>query len=132
MANLLKTGSDWLQSQQDAHATSSVVYGRGAGSGADTVTVNAIIGRTEFDASDEYGITIRTESRDYLILAADLILDGETVLPERGDTITETDGDFTLVYEVLPIGNQPHWRYSDPFRKRLRVHTKLLSRTEGS
>lgn len=128
MPNLLKTGSDWLQSQQDAHATSPVVYGRGA----ETVTVNAIIGRTEFDAADEYGITIRTESRDYLILAADLILDGSVVLPERGDTITETDGDFTLVYEVLPIGNQPHWRYSDPFRKRLRIHTKLLSRTEGS
>lgn len=128
MANLLKTGSDWLQSQQQSHATSEILYRRGEHS----VALDAIIGRTEYEATDEYGITIQTESRDYLPLAADLILDGEETLPQIGDTIEETDGDRTIVYEVLPIGQQPHWRYSDTFRKRLRIHTKLVSRGGGS
>lgn len=128
MANLLKTGSDWLQAKQQDYATSEILYRRGDHS----VTLDAIIGRTEYEATDEYGITIQTESRDYLPLAADLILDGEVTLPQIGDTIKETDGEVTVVYEVLPIGQQPHWRYSDTFRKRLRIHTKLVSRNGGS
>ncbi len=37
-----------------------------------------------------------------------------------------TDGDTTFVYELMSIGNEPPWRYSDPFRIKLRIHTKRV------
>jgi len=64
------------------------------------------------------------QSRDFLIFTADLILDGSIVSPARGDQIRETVGDATFVYEVMAPGQEPPWRYSDDFRKTLRVHTK--------
>lgn len=32
--------------------------------------------------------------------------------------------------EKLSIGNEPPWRYSDPFRIKLRIHTKLVDTIE--
>jgi hypothetical protein len=69
----------------------------------------------------------RIESRDFLILAEDLVLDGTVVLPVRGDRIRETQGGKVYVYEVVAPGNEPCWRYSDPFRKTLRIHTKHIA-----
>jgi len=120
MANLLQTGSDWLADQLKAHATVEVVYGQGA----EQVAVKATIGRTLFELGDQYGIVQKVESRDYLIQATDLILSGGAVLPQRGDRIRETQGGKTFVYEVMAPGKEPPWRYSDPYRKLLRIHAK--------
>jgi hypothetical protein len=65
--------------------------------------------------------------RDFLIHAADLILAGEPTLPERGDLIRETQGGRTFVYEVMAPGKEPPWRWSDVFRKVLRIHTKQIA-----
>lgn len=67
---------------------------------------------------------LRVESRDYLITTADLMLDGSATLPQRGDCIRETQGSLVFVYEVMAPGNEPPWRYSDPYRRALRIHTK--------
>jgi len=107
--------------------TRSVSYARGAS----TVEVQATIGRTEFEQADEFGIVTKTESRDYLIRTADLVLDGQPTLPKRGDQIRETDGSTTFVFEVLSPGDEPVFRYSDPYRKALRIHTKHIA-TEGA
>ena len=45
-------------------------------------------------------------------------------MPQRGDRIRETQGQQVFVYEVTAPGKEPVWRYSDPYRKTLRVHTK--------
>ena len=87
MADLLQIGSDWLSDKLQQHASQAVTYQRGA----DTVPLNATIGRTQFELTGEEGIVERIESRDFLIPAADLVLAGETTLPERGDLIIETD-----------------------------------------
>ena len=97
-----------------------VVYQRGA----DQVAVQATIGKTEFEIDDGSGVIQRFQSRDYLIQTADLKLGGILTLPVAGDRIRETVGDQTFVYEVLAPGNEPHFRFSDPFRKVLRIHTK--------
>jgi len=120
MADLLQTGSDWLADQLKTHAGRTVTYRRGT----DTVAVTATIGRTEFEVDDEFGVLRKIESRDFLILAADLVLNGQAVLPERGDEIDETQGGVTYTYEVMAPGKEPHFRYSDPYRKTLRIHTK--------
>jgi hypothetical protein len=120
MSDLLKQGSDWLESQRTKFATREVVYRRGSA----TVNVLATIGRTLFELDNGYGVLEKAETRDYLILAADLILDTQLTLPQRGDKILETDQGRTYVYEVLAPGREPHWRYSDPYRRTLRIHTK--------
>ena len=123
MANLLETGAAWLADQLKSHASTEVVYLRGD----EQVSVQATIGKTEFEIDDGGGAVVRFESRDYLIHAADLILGGSQSLPLVGDHIHEVQGERTFVYEVLSPVGQPHYRYSDPFRRLLRVHTKHVS-----
>jgi hypothetical protein len=41
-----------------------------------------------------------------------------------GERHGEADGDQVFVYEVLAPGGEPPWRYSDPYRRTLRIHTK--------
>ena len=53
--------------------------------------------------------------------------DCRVVLDERGDRIEETESGKKFTYEVMPLGTEPHWRYSDPHRKTLRIHTKHIS-----
>ena len=123
MADLLEAGSNWLQGQRKKHATREVTYRRGV----DSVPVQATVGRTLFEQDDGSGAIVRTEVRDYLIDTADLVLAGQPALPERGDRIEETEGGKKFTYEVMPLGTEPHWRYSDPYRKTLRVHSKHIA-----
>jgi len=118
--DLLELGAAWLEDQRTRHLSRMVAYLRGN----DSVNVAATIGRTEFEQADEYGVVHRTESRDFLITAADLVLADKPVLPQAGDRIRETDGDQIFLYEVMAPGGEPPWRYSDPYRRTLRIHTK--------
>ena len=120
MADLLEKGAAWLEDRRTRHLTRTVTYVRGE----DSVSVAATIGKTTFEQADEYGVIHRTESRDFLVLTADLVLDGSPTLPKAGDRIREADGDQVFVYEVLAPGGEPPWRYSDPYRRTLRIHTK--------
>jgi len=118
--NLLTTGSDWLADTLKDHAGTAVTYYRGALS----VDLTATVGQSERDVEGADGVLITAESHDFLILTADLILGGQQVEPAPGDLIRETAGGTTYVWEVLPIGGVPCWRYSDPDRKAIRIHTK--------
>lgn len=118
MADLLGRASDWLEYQRTRHVTRLVTYQRGS----ELLTLAATIGKTVFDLDDGSGAVVREESRDYLILAADLTLG----LPERGDRISEQQNGQTFVYEVVGPGHEPCWRYSDPNRRTVRVHTKQI------
>jgi len=123
MTHLLERASAWLESQRTRYATRTVTYRRGAAS----VSLPATFGRTVFQIDNGYGLIERTESRDYLALAADLVLDDVVTLPQRGDRVCETVGNQTLIYEVLAPGKEPVWRYSDPYRQTLRIHTKHVA-----
>ena len=124
MTDILRKASAFLEKLRHTTATSPVTYRRGDRAVYD---VPATIGRTEYQQDDGAGVITRAESRDFLILACDLVFDGMPALPEPGDRIEETQGGTLFVYEVLPVGGmQPHYRYSDPYRQTLRVHTKLI------
>lgn len=123
MTNLLQSGSSWLADQMKTHASVDVIYERGA----EQVPVKATIGKTEFELDDGSGVVVRIQSRDYLIQAVDLQLGGSPSLPVAGDRIRESQGEKTFVYEVMAPGNEPHYRYSDPFRKLLRIHSKHVA-----
>jgi len=123
MSDLLQQASNWLEDQRVQHASHSVVYQRGE----ESFEVAATIGKTEFEVDDGHGILQRVESRDYLVLTADLVLGGQTTLPERGDRVRETQAGQVFVYEVVAPSGEPAWRYSDPYRKTLRIHTKHVA-----
>ena len=122
MADLLQQASDWLETKRTQYATRAVCYVRG-GQSAD---VSATVGKTTFEVDDGYGVLVRHESRDYLVLAADLKFGEIPTLPQRGDLVRETQGGQVFVYEVTAPGNEPCWRYSDPYRKTLRIHSKQI------
>jgi hypothetical protein len=92
----------------------NVVYRRGN----DEVQLNAVLGQTEYETTDEYGLTVGTHIVDFLILAADLTL-GD---PQPGDRIVVDD----VAYEVEPIASEGHWRWSDPRRTIMRIHAKQV------
>lgn len=122
MADLLQAGLAWLGSQLKQHASRTVTYVRGN----DSVPVQATPAKTEFEQADTHGFKIDSEIRDFLIAAADLVLNGVVVLPERGDLIQDTDSTTVHVFEVVPIGNEPPYRYSDPYRLMLRIHVREI------
>jgi hypothetical protein len=127
MTDLLEKSSQWLEQMRTQHASHAVTYVRGVLS----VQPSATVGKTVFEVDDGYGVMLRHELRDFLILAADLVLDDQVVLPERGDRIKETQGTVVYIYEVTAPGKEPVWRYSDPYRNTLRIHTKKID-TEAS
>lgn len=125
MVDLLQRGAAWLESQRRAHLVTSIVYRRGA----ESVEVDATIGRTPFETVNEDGLPIVIEARDYLIARAELLLGAVPVTPQSGDVVEETDDDGTPHrYEVMPFGNEPCCRFTDAYRLAWRVHTKLRER----
>lgn len=122
MGDLLDRGSAFLDDQRHKHMSRTVVYQRGA----EAKEVLATIGRTEFEQADDAGLIHRVESRDFLVRAADLDLGAGPILPRAGDQVRETVGTQVFVYEVNAPGGQPPFRFSDPYRKSLRIHTKHI------
>jgi len=120
--DILEDGARWLNDQRLQFMTRKVVYQR-----ADvSIEVNATVGKTIFQVDIQAGVRERIEARDYLIAADDLLLSGNQVLPKRGDHVREPQGVRMFVYEVMAPGKEPEWRYRDPYRQTLRIHTKLI------
>lgn len=108
---MIRAGIDALRSAQLDHLASDATYRRGA----EARSVKAVVGRTVFRSVNEYGAWMRTETRDFIIPACQLDLE-----PQTGDEVVFDGG----VYEVLAPCNEPAWRWSDPYRRAIRVHTK--------
>lgn len=111
---LLEQGAAWLEVQRKTCLTVPAVYLR---RGGQRISVNATIGRTLFRAENQYGTTIRTESRDFLIPASEL-----TNEPERGDSVIYAG----KKYEVLAPNGEPVWRWSGTGQTLRRIHTKEI------
>ena len=112
--DLLRQGSQWLEQMRTAHCSSPVEY-RTPGKTPDAYTVNATFGRTGFEVANESGLTINAHVWDFLILADELGFD-----PEPGDVIAANG----RKYEVMNLGGEGCWRWSDPYRQTYRIHTK--------
>ena len=121
MPDLLKTGSDWLGGMFRKHASQRVLYSRSAAE----VGLMATIGRTEWEIDAGESVLTKWESRDFLCDAAELVLPGVGLTtPAAGDQIKEMDGSTVHVYEVCAPASVPVFEYADPYRNRLRIHTK--------
>lgn len=122
MSDILEKGAKWLAKKRNAHMTRTVTYIRGS----DAIEINATVGRSEFEESDDYGQLLRHQSRDYLVLTEDLVIGGAQTTPMPGDVIQDEEGKATVNYEVMSPGGQPAWRYTDGQHQTLRIHTKLI------
>lgn len=122
MGDLLEQGAAFLEDQRHRHMSRTVAYQRGT----DSKEVQATIGKTEFEQADDSGLIHRVESRDFLVRTEDLDLGAGLILPRAGDQVRETVGTNVFVYEVNAPGGQPPFRYSDPYRRALRIHTKYI------
>ena len=122
MTDLLGAGLSWLTSKLNAHASRPVTFRRGA----HQAVVNATLGRKDFEADTLEG-RLYFRANDFLIPAADLELEGQVVLPERGDLIDVAFGATTVTFEVLAQDNLPPWEYADPHQSMLRIHTKRIA-----
>ncbi len=77
--------------------------------------VNATFGKTDFEIIDEAGLTVGSHVWDFLIRADELGFE-----PESGDIIAASG----RKYEVMNLGGDGCWRFSDPFRQTYRIHTR--------
>ncbi len=116
--DLLDRGSSWLGTIRKAHMSKDVVYKRGS---TTTATIKATLGRTQFAMVDPAGGAVTYESKDFIIQVADF---SAFTLPEAGDIVI-SEG---LTYEVMAPGSEPVWRWSDPYQRTLRIHSKLTKR----
>ena len=90
--------------------------------------VPATLGTSEFTTLAADGSVVTIRSRDVLILAELYDFTDGQVEPERGDQITLTEADGDHVYELLDLPGVPSWRWSDPHRVSLRLHTKEITK----
>ena len=105
------------------HRGLAVSYSRGLSS----CELTAVPGRTRMAIQDESGLTLYTQERDWLIQAAELVLDGTAVLPETGDRIRLVVGAQALVYEVQPLDAERPYRLCDDLGRVLRVHVRHVA-----
>lgn len=112
--NMMRTAALWLDRQRKDFLSDAVIYHH-FGTDALSVEVKAVRGRTLFRAEDDYGVTIRVYSADFIFSAKDIPFE-----PEKGDEII-CDGHR---FEVLAPNNEPVWRWCDSSELALRIHTK--------
>lgn len=122
MPDALRDGLAWLTGRLLAHASEPVTYARGGVA----VVVPAVLGKKLLRLTDESGVRVEWTDLDVLIAAADLDLGAGPVTPRRGDTVTVATAAGADVFEVMPFGPEPPWRWSDPFQTLLRIHCKQL------
>lgn len=122
--DLLAQGAAWLERTRTQYAAQDVHLLRGDAS----VAVRATVGRSVFEHTDDGGALTRTETRDYLILAADYAVSEEPDIPRPGDQILEGGLEDGRVYEVMNPPGEPCWRWSDQHGLTYRIHTKYVGR----
>ena len=117
MSNDLDDGLEFLGDEMKDNFSETVTYSRGE----DDVEVSAGRGSTEYTVDNGLEAFVEPyESHDFLVVAADLVLDDEPIEPERGDIIT--DGDENEYEVTAPNGVDVY--SADSFGRIYRIHTK--------
>lgn len=132
MSDMLADGLAFMTSVRKANLTRDAVYTRGSQS----IDIRVELGRKLLRLDDGTG-QLRVEMTDLDILVAsdlDFSFDGIAPLtPERGDLLTLVMPYDTQVFEVLPLGGEPAWRWSDSKNQSMyRIHLKLVDQDQST
>jgi hypothetical protein len=125
MTDMLKTGLTWLAGQQKANVSELVTVFRGSSSFTALATFASQILRV----SDRQGNTkVERAAADFIFTASDYNFGAGVVEPAAGDVIQFTFGTVTKQFKAMPVnsGQEPAWRYCDPYQISVRVHTKYI------
>lgn len=122
--SLISSGLAWLQSQLAQNAGSAIVYH----SGPHEIEIpDAVLGKSMYESQDAAGVTVRSGAADWLIAPGRLTVDGSSIEPQPGDKIVHTLGSTVRTYLVVPLGNEPCWRWSGPSHDRMRIHVQEIA-----
>ncbi|HBE68505.1 MAG TPA: hypothetical protein DDW52_10195 [Planctomycetaceae bacterium] len=113
--SLLQNAEAYLREVRRQHLAQLVTYQRGA----DSVDLLATQGSTDTE-NDSGAVVVQSRSIDWILEAADLLLNETEVLPEKGDRIVVG----SRIYEVVDLGGEPCFRWHGRDSLSLRVHTK--------
>lgn len=117
MPNMLANAITWLDSTLKTSAGDVIVYQRGSSS----VSITAPVGSTDGDRMGAGGSIYSFITTDFLIKQSDLVIDGEIVVPQRGDLIVWNSCRYTVLAQNS--GEKPYSE-SGPGGTVLRVRTK--------
>ena len=109
---MLEAAAKSLRMAQLDAVASDIVYRHGN----TAYDVKAVAGKTVFRVQNDCGEYVRMDSRDFIVPAGTFDFE-----PEAGDTVEFKGG----IYEVLAPGGESVWRWSDPYKTALRIHTKF-------
>jgi hypothetical protein len=123
VTNIIQDGAAWLGGQLKDHAGVDITYRRGS----DTVAITATATLHEYQIVDQDGIATVVISRDYIVHAADLVLDGAEIAPRAGDQIVETIRSVATTFEVMPLGERRECELVDQDGLLLLIHTKKVA-----
>lgn len=125
--DLLSRATAWLGRVRHSHAAKSISYRRGSAS----ITLMATPGNNPafIDSAEQVNTTV--EERDWLFRPADLVLDGRTTKPQRGDVIVVTENSEARMFQVAATSGEQAWRYGDVNANWIRVHTKFIGNDEA-
>jgi hypothetical protein len=116
--NMMSKGSAWLSGKLQGFASQAAFYQRGQ----QCLPIQVTVGDSEFTRRRADDISNEHRVVDFLFPASSI----HAVFhePSAGDFI-ETDylGEKRLFEVLSPGGDEPAWRYSDPHRNMIRVHT---------
>ncbi|NBW11142.1 MAG: hypothetical protein EBR82_24240 [Caulobacteraceae bacterium] len=121
MSNMLTGGLEFLRDTMLSHAAQECTYAR---FGVGSVTLDAILGRTEFAAYGDDQAATRYASKDFMFDASELDFGSGVVEPRKGDTITTSINGLPETYQVLDVNGQCFRK--DPHGIMVRVYTKKV------
>jgi hypothetical protein len=121
MSSLLANAAQLLHAGQALLGGVAVTYRRGNDS-IDSLT--AIPVRVSNDELSLDATNITAREQDWIVAVSDLVIDGQTTLPQRGDQIDWPDENGNVrTFRVLPRVGDRAYRYSDQTRVMLRIFT---------
>lgn len=113
MATIFEKG-EAMQAAAFHYAAVRISYFRNGAALASNIP--AKLGRTLFRAENNFGVTVRTEQRDFILLDSDL-----PITPEVGDEI-QYDG---KLYSVSAPNDEPCWKWhTRTSHTQKRIHAK--------
>lgn len=93
------------------------------------IEIAARVGKTKFRIDNGNQFNQVQRSRDYLVAVTELVdpHSGELFTPAIGHRIKELQHGQLQVFEILPFGDEPHFRDTDTTAHEFRIHTKRVT-----
>lgn len=85
-------------------------------------TFSTIMGKSLHEVETEFGFTTK-ECKDFICRSGELVLNGVTITPALGDTITTVAGTYQV---YAPNGQNDCYSNPDPTGLLTRIHTQLV------